>query len=275
MNAVLSIAGSDSGGGAGIQADLKTFEAHSCFGLTAITAVTAQNTVAVRAVQATSARMLRAQLDAVADDFDFQAIKIGMLANAALVRVVAVWLRQLRAPVPVVLDPVMVATSGHSLLQPAAVARIRAELMPLATVTTPNVPEAELLLADARSIRSIAEAKQAAQELGTYTQGYVLLKAAHLLEDTDVNTENALAKDILYHNGEFHVFAEPFLRVGKLHGTGCTLSSAIAANLANGYTVQRAVRDAKEYVTNAILLAPKHMGRGSKPLRHNQQTMPQ
>jgi hydroxymethylpyrimidine/phosphomethylpyrimidine kinase len=272
MNVALSIAGSDSGGGAGIQADLKTLEAHGCFGLTAITALTAQNTVGVRAVQATSARLLQAQLDALAADFDIRAVKVGMLANASLARVVARWLRN--RTLPVVLDPVMVATSGDALLQPDAVAVVRDELMPLATVTTPNVPEAELLLGTGQSIRSIAEARQAAQRLGEHTPGYVLLKAAHLLEDAPVEAANALAKDILYRAGEFHVFAEPFLRVGKLHGTGCTLSSAIAANLSNGQPVPEAIKNAKTYVTNAILLAPRGIGHGSKPLRHNQREFP-
>lgn len=270
MKVVLSIAGSDSGGGAGIQADIKTLEAHHCFGITAITALTAQNTQGVAHIHTVPSAFIAAQLDALVADFNLSAVKVGMLGGAAQASVVARFLSGLPLSIPRVVDPVMVSTSGHSLLPAAALRVLIKELLPQATVITPNIPEAEKLLGR-QPILNLAQAKEAAQALaGLYPNAYILIKGAHLLETTPERLESAHAKDILFYKGECQVFAQPFLEVGPLHGTGCTLSSAIAANLAHGYAVPKAVQLAKEYITNAILTAPKRIGHGSTPLRHNQ-----
>jgi hydroxymethylpyrimidine/phosphomethylpyrimidine kinase len=237
----LTIAGSDSGGGAGIQADLKTFAALGVHGLSAIAALTAQNTRGVDAVFVPPVSFLRAQIDACFDDFDVRAVKIGMLATAEVIETVAEALERHRPPA-VVLDPVMVATSGNRLLADDALDALRRRLLPLATLVTPNIPEAEALLG--RSIASSDDANDAAAQLLALGAGAVLLKGGHLDEGDDVLDR--------YGDGERAMtFAHP--RIALLaHGTGCTLASAIAAYLCAGRTLQDACRDASDYVAAAL-----------------------
>jgi hydroxymethylpyrimidine/phosphomethylpyrimidine kinase len=237
----LTIAGSDSGGGAGIQADLKTFAAHGVHGLAAIAALTAQNTRGVSAIHVPPPAFLRAQLDACFDDFRIGAIKIGMLANAAVIRTVAEALAE-HPRVPGVLDPVMVASSGATLLDPAAIDALREQLLPRATLLTPNVPEAELLLGHAIADPEAAEG--ALVELLALGPGAVLLKGGHLPGRGELVDR--------YDDGTvFAEFVHPRLRVAG-HGTGCTLASAIAAHLCLGHPLPRACAAATDYVHGAL-----------------------
>ncbi len=242
---VLSIAGSDSGGGAGIQADLKTIAAHGLHGLTAIAALTAQNTRGVSAVHVPPIAFLRAQLDACFADFEIAAVKIGMLANARVIGVVADEIER-RRPRFVVLDPVMVASSGATLLEPRALDALKRRLLPLATVVTPNVPEAELLLGHAIADGAAAEA--ALVELLALGAPAVLLKGGHLPGRELV--------DRLDDGVQLHEFVHGRLPV-EGHGTGCTLASAIASNLALGMSLPDACADAAEYVHGALLGASR------------------
>lgn len=262
MEVVLTIAGSDSGGGAGIQADLKTFEAHGVFGISAITAVTAQNTRGVQAIHTVPAKFVKAQLESLFEDFSPKAIKIGMLSTELLIRTVSECLERAAAEIPVVLDPVMVATSGDVLLEAAAKSALVDRLFPQATVITPNIPEAEQLLQKSLPDWPTIKAElPALQKLAP--EAYWLVKGGHLEAD-----DAELARDILFKQGQEHTFEEPHIESGPLHGTGCTYSSAIAANLALGKPIVEAVKQAKEYITNAILLAPRNVGNGARPLRH-------
>ena len=240
---VLTIAGSDSGGGAGIQADLKTFAAHGLHGLSAIAALTAQNTQGVRAVQVPPPALLRAQIDACFADFRIGAVKLGMLANARVIHAVADAL-EAHAAKCVVLDPVMVASSGARLLQPGALAALQQRLLPLATVLTPNIPEAELLLGHPIADGEAAEA--ALVELLALGAPAVLLKGGHL--------PGRKLIDRLDDGWQLHEFEHPRLRV-EGHGTGCTLASAIAANLALGRKLPEACAAAADYVHGALLNA--------------------
>lgn len=247
---VLTIAGSDSGGGAGIQADLRTFAAFRVHGLSVVTALTAQNTRAVTTVAVTRPAMIARQLEAVFDDFDIRALKIGMLGNRATIRAVARGLARQRR-VPVVLDPVMVASSGGVLLEPEAVEALRAELLPQATLLTPNAPEAELLLGrPIRDRRALGPAARALLELGPSA---VLLKGGHV--------GRGGIEDHLLAPGGHRVYRHPRLEVDG-HGTGCTLSAAVAANLALGQPLEVAVAAAIGYVQRA-LVGSRRPGRGS------------
>ncbi|CAN5277701.1 bifunctional hydroxymethylpyrimidine kinase/phosphomethylpyrimidine kinase [soil metagenome] len=237
---VLTIAGSDSGGGAGIQSDLKTIAAYGLHGLSAIAALTAQNTRGVSAVHVPPSVFLRAQLDACFDDFNIAAVKIGMLANARVIEVVADALEHRRARC-IVLDPVMVASSGATLLDPRALNALRTRLLPLATVLTPNIPEAELLLGHA--INNGADAEAALAELLELGAPAVLLKGGHLAGRKLV--------DRLDDGRQLHEFVHDRLKV-EGHGTGCTLASAIACNLALGVSLADACADAGEYVNGAL-----------------------
>jgi hydroxymethylpyrimidine/phosphomethylpyrimidine kinase len=238
---VLTIAGSDSGGGAGIQADLKTFAAHGVHGLCAIAALTAQNTRGVTAIEVPALDFLRAQIDVCFDDFHIGAVKLGMLADALVIHAVADALEHYR-PVHVVLDPVMVATSGARLLQPEALEALRDRLMPLASLVTPNLPEAGLLLdVEISDEQSMRNACMRLRDSGAKT---VLLKGGHLPGDTDVI-------DLLADHSGIHVFRHARLDV-EAHGTGCTLASAVAANLSLGFAVEQACRDAGDYVHAAL-----------------------
>lgn len=253
MQTALTIAGSDSGGGAGIQADLRTFQAHGVFGTSAITAITAQNTLGVRAVQALAPALVVAQIDAVAEDFAVAATKIGMLANAAIIEAVADALA--RHPLgPMVLDPVMVAKGGDALLAPEAVAALTARLVPMASVLTPNLPEAEALLGSA--ISSVAAMRDAARALVARGAQAVVIKGGHLDGPaTDVFATVDVVEDLVATR-----IATP-----HTHGTGCTFASAVAARLALGDTPLDAVRAAKAYVRRAIERAPG-LGQGHGPL---------
>jgi hydroxymethylpyrimidine/phosphomethylpyrimidine kinase len=243
MPVVLSIAGSDSGGGAGIQADLKTFSALGVFGTTAVTAVTAQNSVGVFRVDALSPESVRAQIDAVASDFPVAAVKIGMLANTGIIRAVALSLGELQLG-PVVLDPVCVAGSGDPLLEPDALTALRELLLPLATVLTPNLAEGALLLKRRRFGETDAELLEAARALLGLGPSSVLLKGGHRSGDAD---------DVLVDaDGELVLEAERVANNAS-HGTGCSLSSAVAALLARGRTVREAAVEGKEFVRRAIV----------------------
>jgi hydroxymethylpyrimidine/phosphomethylpyrimidine kinase len=242
--AALSIAGSDSGGGAGIQADLKTFAAHGVHGLTAIAALTAQHTRGVTAVHVPPSAFLRAQLDALFDDFVIGAVKLGMLASAEVIHTVADVLAAQR-PAHVVLDPVMVASSGARLLEPSALDALRTRLLPLATVLTPNLPEAELLVG--APIADDASAEAALAELLSQGAPAVLLKGGHALGDGPM-------RDVLGTATARHVFEHARLaRSG--HGTGCTLASAIAAELCAGRELVSACARATDYVHGALVHA--------------------
>lgn len=240
----LTIAGSDSGGGAGIQADLKTFAAHRVHGLSAIAALTAQHTRGVTAVHVPDTVFLRAQIDACFDDFRIGAVKLGMLSSAEVILAVADALEHHRAP-HVVLDPVMVASSGARLLEPAALTALRERLMPLATLVTPNLPEAELLLG--RAITTQPAMQEACQQLLEAGAQAVLLKGGHMEDGGDV-------VDLLTRADSAGVqsIRHPRL-VLEAHGTGCTLASAIAANLALGQDLSEACRNAADYVHRALL----------------------
>jgi len=238
---VLTIAGSDSGGGAGIQADLKTFAAHGVHGLTAIAALTAQNTRGVKAVHLSPANFLRAQIDACFEDFEIAAVKIGMLANAASIRTVADALARHR-PRWVVLDPVMVATSGARLLDEDALDVLRSRLIPMASLLTPNVPEAERLLG--RTIAECCESELALCDLMSLGAPAVLLKGGHFDDPERVI-------DRLAEGPSRAVFRHPRLDL-EAHGTGCTLASAIAARLGHGATLLKACEEATDYVHGAL-----------------------
>jgi hydroxymethylpyrimidine/phosphomethylpyrimidine kinase len=256
---ILSIAGSDSGGGAGIQADLKTFSALGCFGMTAITAITAQNTVGVRAIHGVPPEMLKAQIQAVVEDIGVDAVKIGMLHSVETVQVVAWAIRHYRLS-NVVLDPVMVATSGDPLMAKEAVQVLVDELFGLTSVITPNLDEAELLLN--RKITGIEELETAAQELLALGAQAVLLKGGHL-QGNDV-------VDVLVQPRQASLrLSSQRIDSRNVHGTGCTLSSAIAAHLALGLDLAQAVTQARSYVLGAIAAgAGVHTGQGHGPLNH-------
>ena len=261
MKKVLTIAGSDSGGGAGIQADIKTISALGCYASSAITAVTVQNTLGVSGVHVVPTDIVEAQIDAVLSDIGADAVKIGMLFSADIVRAVA---RQLQkhGPASVVLDPVMVSTSGHTLFQNEAVTTLISDLIPLARVITPNVPEAEVLLGGCH-ITDGSQLPQAAKELSQRFGVSVLLKAGHIEADTLV--------DILYCSEDRQYYELPAIRVDtpNTHGTGCTMSSAIASFLAKGLTLPDAVKGAKDYVNNAIISGAKErIGHGHGPVNH-------
>jgi hydroxymethylpyrimidine/phosphomethylpyrimidine kinase len=255
----LTIAGSDSGGGAGIQADLKAFSALGAFGASAITALTAQNTHGVTAVHAPPAEFLTAQLDAVFSDLRIDAVKLGMLANADLVRAVAAALRKYR-PRYVVLDTVMISKSGHALLLPEAVSALRDELLPLATVITPNLPEAAALLGQAEAINEDDMRRQATALRGLGAQA-VLIKGGHLAGDE--------SPDWLFDaHGEDRI-SSPRVATRHTHGTGCTLSSAIAALLPQSDDLRIAVRGAKDYLVGALQHADRlSVGSGIGPVHH-------
>ena len=262
---VLSIAGSDSGGGAGIQADLKTFSALGCYGMTAITAVTAQNTQGVTAIHGVPVEVLKAQICAVMDDIGVDALKIGMLHSPELVRVVAWAIDEYRIE-RVVLDPVMVATSGDRLIAEETIAVLVGELFHRVTVVTPNLDEAALLLSGA--ISTIAALDDAAARLLALGAHAVLLKGGHLPGDEVV--------DVLAMRGqELQRLQSSRIASSNVHGTGCTLSSAIAAGLALGLSLPQAVAEARRYVLQAIAAgAQVHTGGGHGPLNHGHAPVP-
>lgn len=256
MHRALTIAGSDSGGGAGIQADLKTFAAHGVYGCSAITAVTAQNTLGVLQWLAMPADLVTAQIEAVASDIGIDAVKVGMLANAAVVEAVAAAIEDLDLP-QVVVDPVMIAKGGDRLLEEEAVAALRTELLRKAHVVTPNVPEAEVL--SGQTIRSVEGMRRAARAILSLGPRVVIVKGGHLDGPESIDIVSSL-------HGEFEL-RKPRLSTRNTHGTGCTFSSAIAANLARGLDDQSAIEQAREYLDGAMRHAPD-IGRGHGPLQH-------
>ena len=256
MHTALTIAGSDSGGGAGIQADLKTFAAHRVYGTCAITAVTAQNTLGVTMWRALPTDLVTAQIEAVAGDIGADAVKIGMLASAAIVEAVAATIAELDLPL-VVVDPVMVAKGGDRLLEEDAVAAMRTELLPRAHIVTPNVPEAEVL--SGLTIRSVDDMRAAGERILKLGPRVVLVKGGHL--DGPESVDVACTAD-----GTFELRG-PRIASRHTHGTGCTLSSSIAANLALGLDDRTALTRAREYLEGAIRHAPG-VGRGHGPLEH-------
>lgn len=253
---VFTIAGSDSSGGAGIQADLKTMMALQVYGMSAITALTAQNTMGVQGIFPVSADFLQQQLCAVCEDILPKAVKIGMIASAEQVQVICYILSQY-ALSNIVVDPVMVATSGATLTQQATVAAMREQLFPLATLITPNLVEAEVLLE--KPLQTVSEMEQAAKCLSEKYHTAVLIKGGHLTAD---------AIDVLCDGKQIYQFKGERFQTKNTHGTGCTLSSAIAAKLAVGCTLPESVQQAKEYVANCIRVGLE-LGHGNGPLCHN------
>lgn len=255
----LTIAGSDSGGGAGIQADLKTFSALGVYGASVITALTAQNTRAVRAIHDVPPAFVAAQMDAVFEDIRIDAVKIGMLNRPEVIDVVAAGLEHYR-PRWVVLDPVMVAKSGDRLLAPEAMARLRSRLLPLASVITPNIPEAAVLLDESAAMIE-AQMEKACERLRQLGARSVLLKGGHLAGPESV--------DFFYDGVSSLRLAAPRIDTVNTHGTGCTLSSAIAAHLARGRELREAVMLAKQYLTSALRTASSlEVGGGHGPVHH-------
>jgi len=252
----LTIAGSDSGGGAGIQADLKTFTAFKVFGMSVLTSVTAQNTVGVLGIHDLDPDFVYLQIKAVMEDIGADAAKTGMLSNAGIIEAVARGVRDFGIEALVV-DPVMVAKSGDPLLAPEAVDALKEEILPLALVLTPNIPEAERL--SGIEIRSLDDVEEAARAINSLGPQFVLVKGGHLQGDEAV--------DFFYADGEFCFFSSPRFETRNTHGTGCTYSAAIAANLALGKDILSAVRSAKNYITGAIRNS-FDLGKGHGPLNH-------
>jgi hydroxymethylpyrimidine/phosphomethylpyrimidine kinase len=256
LKQVLTIAGSDSGGGAGIQADLKAMSANGVFGMSVITAITAQNTRAVTLAYDLPLPVIEAQIDAIFEDFEVSAVKTGMLSSTGIVRAVARKLAALGAR-NLVVDPVMISKSGYDLLQPDSIESVKRDLIPLAQVVTPNLPEAERLTG--ASIRTTSEARAAARAIHGLGPGAVLIKGGHRLDEP--------ATDILFDGSEFSIFPGEYIATTNTHGTGCTYASAIAAKLALGMSLLDAVRTAKFYITEAI----RHslaIGHGHGPTDH-------
>lgn len=255
MKKALTIAGSDSCGGAGIQADIKTFSAHGVFGMSVITAVTAQNTQGVFAVQDISKEVIAAQIEAIFNDIEVDAVKIGMVSQIETINTIADELLKFR-PKNLVIDPVMISKSGFDLLKPEAKNALIKRLLPLALLLTPNIPEAQVITdIDIVSIKDMENAALKLYEMGCKN---VLIKGGHLKDE---------AIDVLYDGNKFHYFSSKRIETKNTHGTGCTLSSAIASNLAKGYSVYDSVRLGKEYITTAI----KHsfsIGKGVGPTNH-------
>ena len=252
---VLTIAGSDCSGGAGIQADLKTMLANGVYGMSAVTALTAQNTTGVYGIMESTPEFLRNQLECIFQDIFPDAVKIGMVSSALLIEVIADELVKWKAE-NIEVDPVMVATSGSSLLQDEAKEALESKLLPLAAVITPNIPEAEVL--SGIQIDSPKKMEEAASILGTRYPGAVLIKGGHDMND---------ANDLLFWRGKMIWFRGERIDNPNTHGTGCTLSSAIASNLAKGYGMEKSIERAKQYISGA-LGAGLDLGKGSGPMDH-------
>ena len=255
MYKILTIAGSDSSGGAGIQADIKTITAHKMYAMSAITALTAQNTIGVYGIHDAGAEFTALQLDCIFSDIRPDAVKIGMVSNTETINAIADKLTQYKAE-NIVVDPVMVATSGSDLMKEGSVQALVDKLFPLAALITPNISEAEIL--SGIKINSKNDMISAAEKIAPMTNGGVLIKGGHLTDTAD---------DLLYISGRAEWFTSPRVDNPNTHGTGCTLSSAIACNLAAGCTVSEAAKNAKAYITDA-LNAQLNLGHGSGPLNH-------
>jgi len=256
MKVALSIAGSDSCGGAGIQADIKTMTMNGVYAMSAITALTAQNTTGVFGVLECTPKFLRLQLEAVFRDIVPDSVKIGMVSSAELIMVIADTLKAFKAK-NIVLDPVMVSTSGSRLMNPDAISALTNFLFPLATLVTPNIPEAEVL--SGIKINEDSDLKKITKYIADKYGCAVLLKGGHNIND---------ANDLLYADGEFRWFYGKRIDNPNTHGTGCTLSSAIASNLAKGFSLVESVKRAKEYISDALVTG-LNLGTGSGPLMHS------
>ena len=256
MRTALTIAGSDSSGGAGIQADIKTMMANGVFAMSAITAMTAQNTTGVTAIMDATPEFLKAELDEVFTDIFPDAVKIGMVSKSSLIRVIAERLRFYK-PGFIVVDPVMVATSGAKLISDEAVRTLKEELLPLATILTPNIPETEVL--SGMEVRGPEDMIRAAEKISRNYHCAVLCKGGHNVSD---------ANDLLYRDGSYRWFYGKRIDNPNTHGTGCTLSSAIASNLAKGFDLDTSVERAKDYISGA-LGAMLDLGHGSGPMNHS------
>ena len=256
MKTALTIAGSDCSGGAGIQADIKTMTMNGVYAMSAITALTAQNTIGVRAIQESAPEFLKQQIDAVFEDIFPDAVKIGMVSSSELICVIADRLKYYNAK-NVVVDPVMIATSGSSLMKTDAVKTLIDELLPIAALVTPNIPEAEVL--SGLAIENKEDMQKAAKIIGDAHDCAVLLKGGHNIND---------ANDLLYKKGEYRWFEGKRIDTPNTHGTGSSLSGAIASNLAKDFTLAESVQRAKEYISGA-LSAMLDLGKGSGPLQHN------
>ena len=255
MKTALTIAGSDCSGGAGIQADIKTMTMHGVYAMSAITALTAQNTTGVRAIQESEPEFLMQQIDAVFEDIYPDAVKIGMVSSSELIQVIAERLKYYGAK-NIVVDPVMVASAGSSLMKDNAVKTLIKELFPVATLVTPNIPEAQVL--SGMNIRNREDMVTVAKYIGDNFHCAVLLKGGHSIND---------ANDLLYDHGELIWFAGRRIDNPNTHGSGCTLSSAIASNLALGFSLEESVGRAKVYISEA-LAAMLDLGKGSGPMNH-------
>lgn len=255
MKNLLTIAGSDSSGGAGIQADLKTFAALGCYGMSVITAVTAQNTCGVNMVQNIDSKVVAAQINAVFDDIRVDAVKIGMVSDKKIIKIIAERLRFYQ-PAVIVVDPVMVSKSGYQLLEPDACKTLINELLPIATLVTPNLPEASVIVG--YEVNNKHDMVKAAKDIIALGAKSVLMKGGHLQDSAD---------DLLYDGSEATWFTGERIDTKNTHGTGCTLSSALAANLASGLSLQDAVSVSKEYITTAINNA-LDIGSGCGPTNH-------
>ena len=255
MKHVLSIAGTDPSGGAGAAADSKTFGAHGCYAMNVITAVVSQNTCGVRDYMDVTPELIASQIDAVFEDISVDAVKIGMVSVPETIRIIASKLDQYKPPVTVI-DPVMVATSGHRLLAPEAEETLKTVLLPKASIVTPNIPEAEVLAG--MKIESFTDMEESARRIAALGPQAVLVKGGHRVGD---------ATDILYAHQEFTYFKCEHLDSTSTHGTGCSLSSAIAADLANGLSLIDAVREAKRFVFEGIAHA-QPIGKGHGPIHH-------
>lgn len=255
MRTALSIAGSDSCGGAGIQADIKTMTMNGVYAMSAITALTAQNTTGVTGIMEVTADFLRQQIDAVFEDIYPDAVKIGMVSSAELIEVIAERLIAHKAK-SIVVDPVMVATSGSALMKTDAVSMLMSKLFPLAAVITPNIPETEVL--SGMKVRTKEDMQKAAKMIGDSCGCAVLVKGGHCVND---------ANDLLYADGKWRWFEGKRIDNPNTHGTGCTLSSAIASNLAKGFSLEESVQRAKDYISGA-LAAMLDFGKGSGPINH-------
>lgn len=255
MRKVLSIAGSDCSGGAGIQADIKTITAHKMYAMSVITALTAQNTMGVYGIQESNCNFVTQQMDAVFSDIYPDAVKIGMVSDKGIIETIAERLKHYEAK-NIVLDTVMISTSGSKLLKDDAIEKLVNDLMPLATIITPNIPEAECL--SGIIIDTKEDMKKAAKEISKKYSCNILIKGGHLESSSD---------DLLFSNGKFIWFKQENINNPNTHGTGCTLSSAIACNLAAGMDIENSVKAAKEYVTGAINFN-LDLGTGNGPLNH-------
>lgn len=255
MKTALTIAGSDSSGGAGIQADIKTMTANGVYAMSAITALTAQNTTGVTGIMEVTPSFLKEQLDCIFTDIRPDAVKIGMVSSTDLIMAIAEKLTAYHAQ-NIVVDPVMVATSGSKLISDDAIFSLKEQLLPLATVLTPNIPEAEVL-ADMK-VKTAEDMITAAQKISNAYHCAVLLKGGHQLND---------ANDLLYRGGDYRWFYGTRIQNPNTHGTGCTLSSAIASNLAKGFDLDTSVQRAKDYISGA-LAAMLDLGEGSGPMNH-------